>query len=190
MVNEGYLYTLIIKSNLYDQIKEAQKDNKGIVRILALKEGKAQCFSIDDQGVVFFGKRIMVPKDHELRRLILDEAHNSQLSIHPDNTKMYQDLKQRFWWTRMKREIAPYVAECDVCQRVKAEHLKLAGTLQPLPIPSWKWEVIGMDFITGFAKAFQGYDSIWVIVDRLTKSAHFLPVKASYTVKICGAISY
>jgi hypothetical protein len=184
MVMEGHLGALIIKSNLYDQIKEAQRNNKGMARIRTLmKEGKAQCFSCDDQGVLFFGKRIVVPKDHNLRCLILDEAHNSQFSIHPGSTKMFQDLKQRFWWTRMKREIARYVAECDVCQRVKAVHLKPTGTLQPLPIPSWKWENIGMDFITGLPKTIHGYDSIWVIVDRLTKSAHFLPVKTTYRAK-------
>jgi len=135
MVKKGYLATLTIKSDLYDQIKEAQKNNKGMARIRDLmKESKAKCFSIDDQGVLFFGKRIVVPKDLSLRHLILDEAHSSQFSIHPGSTKMYQDLKQKFWWTRMKQEIARYVAECDVCQRVKAEHLKPAGTLQPLPI--------------------------------------------------------
>jgi len=83
----------------------------------------------------------------------------------------------------MKREIASYVVECDVCQRVKAEHLKPAGTLQPLPIPSWKWENISMDFITGLPRTLHGYNAIWVIVDRLTKSAHFLPVKANYSVE-------
>jgi len=83
----------------------------------------------------------------------------------------------------MKREIVSYVAECDVCQRVKAEHLKPAGTLQPLPIPSWKWENISMDFITGLPRTLHGYNAIWVIVDRLTKSAHFLPVKANYSVE-------
>ena len=71
----------------------------------------------------------MVPKDFELRKQILDEAHLSRLSIHPGSNKMYQDLKQRFWWTRMKREIAKYVSECDICRRVKASHLKPAGTL-------------------------------------------------------------
>jgi hypothetical protein len=106
MVKEGYLGALIVKSDLYDQIKEAPKNNKGMAQIRALmKEGKAQDFSCDDQGVLFFGKRIVMPKDHNFRHLILDEAHNSQFSIHPGSTKMFQDLKQRFWWTRMKREI-------------------------------------------------------------------------------------
>ena len=96
---------------------------------------------------------------------------------------MYQDLKQRFWWTRMKREVAKYVSECDTCKRVKASHLKSAGPLQPLSIPSWKWEDISMDFIVGLPKTSKGYDSIWVIVDRLTNSAHFLPVKIIFMAK-------
>ncbi len=94
---------------------------------------------------------------------------------------MYQDLKQQFWWASMRREIAEYVALCDVCQRVKAEHQKPAGLLQPLKIPEWKWEEIGMDFITGLPRTSAGHDSIWVVVDRLTKVAHFIPVKTTYT---------
>jgi len=124
-----------------------------------------------------------VPKDFELRKQIFDEAHTSQLSIHHGSNKMYQDLKQQFWWTRMKREIAKYVSECDICRRVKASHLRPAGTLQPLSIPEWKWEDISMDFIVGLPRTQKGYDSIWVIVDRLTKAAHFLPVKTTYLTK-------
>jgi hypothetical protein len=122
----------------------------------------------------------VVPKVPELRQLILDEAHNTRFSIHPGSNKMYQDLKQRFWWTKMKIKIAKYVARCDTCRRVKVEHLKSAGMLQPLPIPSWKWEDISMNFITGLPKTSRGFDSIWVIVDRLTKSAHLVPVKTNY----------
>ncbi|WVZ71707.1 hypothetical protein U9M48_020259 [Paspalum notatum var. saurae] len=95
------------------------------------------------------------------------------------SNKMYQDLKQRFWWTRMKREIAKYVSECHVCKRVKADHLKPAGMLHPLNIPAWKWEDIHMDFVVGLPRTQKGYDSIWVIIDRFMKSAHFLPVKTS-----------
>ncbi|WVZ56554.1 hypothetical protein U9M48_007063, partial [Paspalum notatum var. saurae] len=101
--------------------------------------------------------------------------------MHPGSNKMYQDLKQRFWWTRMKREIAKYVSECHVCKRVKADHLKPAGMLHPLNIPAWKWEDIHMDFVVGLPRTQKGYDSIWVIIDRFTKSAHFIPVKTSYT---------
>ena len=80
----------------------------------------------------------------------------------------------------MKKEIAAYVARCDNCSRVKAIHLKSAGLLQPLSILGWKWEEISMDFITGLSMTQQGHDSIWVIVDRLTKSAHFVSVNTTY----------
>ena len=80
----------------------------------------------------------MVPKDHELRNQILDEAHSSKMSIHPGSSIMYQDLKTNFWWTKMKKEITAYVGRCDNCSRVKAIHLKYAGLLQPLPILGWK----------------------------------------------------
>jgi transposase InsO family protein len=80
----------------------------------------------------------------------------------------------------MKREIAEYVAVCDSCQRIKAEHHRPAGLLQPLQIPQWKWDEIGMDFIVGLPRTRTGYDSIWVVVDRLTKAAHFIPVKTTY----------
>ena len=95
---------------------------------------------------------------------------------------MYQDLKPCFWWTKMKKEIAAYDARCDNCNRVKAIHLKSAGLLQPLPIPGQKWEEISMDFIIGLPLTQQGHDSIWVIVDCLTQSAHFVPVNTRYLV--------
>jgi hypothetical protein len=114
-----------------------------------------------------------------LKQLILKEAHDTPYSIHPGGTKMYQDLKERFWWHGMKREIASYIARCDVCQRVKAKHQRPAGLLQPLKVPLWKWEEVGMDFITGLPMSNRGHDSIWVIVDRLTKVAHFIPVKTT-----------
>jgi hypothetical protein len=81
----------------------------------------------------------------------------------------------------MKREIARFVNECDVCRRVKAEHQRPAGVLQPLEIPEWKWDKIEMDFITGFPKSQKGNDAIFVVIDRLSKVAHFLPVKESIT---------
>ncbi|WVZ58672.1 hypothetical protein U9M48_008914, partial [Paspalum notatum var. saurae] len=109
---------------------------------------------------------------------------SSMFTMHQGSNKMCQDLKQKFWWTRMKREIAKYVSECDVCQRVKADHLKPAGMLQPLAVPAWKWEDIHMDFIVGLPRTQKGYDSIWVIIDRFTKSAHFIPVKTIYHAKI------
>jgi len=146
IVPYGFLSTLVVKPTLEDQIKASQKHARGIRHIKAnIASGKAKCFTLDDEGVVYFENRIVLPKNKNLRQLILKEAHESPLSIHPGGTKMYQDLRQRFWWTRMKREIAQFIAECDVCCRVKAEHQRPAGTLRPLPIPEWKWDKVSMD---------------------------------------------
>jgi hypothetical protein len=123
-----------------------------------------------------------VPDIESLRETILKEAHDSDYSIHPGSTKMYQDLKRKYWWYGLKRDVATHVAMCDVCQRVKAEHQRLAGLLHPLKIPEWKWEEIGINFITGLPRTSKGYDSIWVIVDRLAKVAHFILAKTTYKV--------
>ncbi|WVZ87924.1 hypothetical protein U9M48_034498 [Paspalum notatum var. saurae] len=111
------LYSLIIEPTIKDQIIVAQKQDKSMAHIReGLDEKKRACFTLDDQGVLWFKNRLVVPKDMELRKKILDEAHTSMFTMHPGSNKMYQDLKQKFWWTRMKREIAKYVSECDVCQ--------------------------------------------------------------------------
>jgi hypothetical protein len=123
-----------------------------------------------------------VPKDAEVRQQILDEAHLSRYCIHPESTNMYQDIKKYYWWTKMKIEIALYMARCDTRRCVKVVHMKTAGPLQSLPIPTWKWENNSMDFIMGLPKTAKGFDSIWVIIDRLTKIAHFLPIKTKYPV--------
>jgi hypothetical protein len=128
--------------------------------------GVAKCFHEDVDGVLWFKNRLVVPKDFELRLKIMDEAHCSRYYIHPRTNKMYQDLKKNFWWTRMMREIVKYVAECDTCQRIKADHLRPVGNLQPLSIPEWKWQDICMDFVVGLSRTSHQYDSIWVIVDH------------------------
>ncbi|WVZ59492.1 LOW QUALITY PROTEIN: hypothetical protein U9M48_009620 [Paspalum notatum var. saurae] len=177
---EAELYNLVLEPTIKDQIIAAQKQDKGMAHIRdEIDDKKKACFKLDEEGVLWFKNRLVVPKDMELRKKILDEAHTSMFTLHPGSNKMYQDLKQKFWWTRMKREIAKYVSECDVCQRVKADHLKPAGMLQPLAVPAWKWEDIHMDFIVGLPRTQKGYDSIWVIIDRFAKSAHFLPVKTN-----------
>ncbi|KAK1629550.1 hypothetical protein QYE76_003865 [Lolium multiflorum] len=113
--------------------------------------GKAPGFAEDEEGVLWYNGRLCVPSDSELKQVILQEAHDTLYSIHPGGTKMYQDLKEQFWWHGMKREIGSYIAKCDICQRVKAEHQRPAGLLQPLQIPEWKWDSVGMDFITEFS---------------------------------------
>jgi hypothetical protein len=108
----------------------AQIGDKGVqvIRdVLEQKVDKYKCFRQDNKGVLWFGDRLVVP--NELRKKILDEAHLSKFFMHPGSNKMYHDLRSLYWWTRMKREIAKYVSKCDTCQRIKASHLKVAGTL-------------------------------------------------------------
>jgi hypothetical protein len=186
IVSQGSLNHIAVEPILQDSIIRAQLHDKGVKIIkqqLAQGEEKYKCFQEDPKGILWFNERMVVPKNYQLRKQIMDEAHLSKFAVHPGSAKMYQDLKQNFWWTHMKREIAKYVSECDVCQRVKANHLRISGTLQPLPIPSWKWEDISMDFIVGLPNTSQKHDSIWVIVDRLTKTAHFLPIHTTYNAK-------
>ncbi|WVZ52002.1 LOW QUALITY PROTEIN: hypothetical protein U9M48_003098 [Paspalum notatum var. saurae] len=165
------LYNLIIEPTIKEQIITAQKQDKGMAFIRkGMDEKKRACFTLDDQGVLWFKNRLVVPKDMELRKRILDEAHTSMFTMHPGSNKMYQDSKRSFGGL-----IATYVSECDVCQRIKADHLKPAGMLQPLKVPARKWENIHMDFIVGLPPTRKGYDSIRVVIDRFTKAAHFLP---------------
>jgi hypothetical protein len=165
---------------LEDRIRKAQRLDAEMTG-LAERASKEQLPDLrtDEKGTLWFRNRICVPKG-EAQEVLLDEAHNSAYSIHPGSTMMYLDLKTRNWWRGMKKEIAQHVARCDTCQRTKAEHHRPAGLLQPLPVPKWKWEEIGMDFIIGLPRTQKGNDSIWVIIDRLTKVAHFIPVKTTF----------
>ncbi|GJW39858.1 reverse transcriptase domain-containing protein [Tanacetum coccineum] len=128
-------------------------------------------------GTLCLNNRSWLPCYGDLRTLIMHESHKSKYSIHPGSDKMYQDLKQLYWWPNMKANIATYVSKCLTCSKVKAEHQKPSGLLVQPEIPEWKWEKITMDFVTKLPKTTNGYDTIWVIVDRLTKSAHFLPMR-------------
>ncbi|GJZ83922.1 putative reverse transcriptase domain-containing protein [Tanacetum coccineum] len=121
--------------------------------------------------------RSWIPCFGDLRALIMHESHKLKYSIHLGSDKMYQDLKKLYWWPNMKAEIATYVSKCMTCAKVKAEYQKPSGLLVQPVIPIWKWKNITMDFVTKLPKTTSGQDTIWVIVDRLTKSAHFLPMK-------------
>jgi hypothetical protein len=94
--------------------------------------------------------------------------------------KMYQDLKEYYWCPGMKTDVANYVNKCLTCSKFKAEHQRPSVLLEQPKIPEWKWDHITMDFVTKFPRTSSGHDSIWVIVDRLTKSAHFIPIREDY----------
>ncbi|RVW45588.1 Transposon Ty3-I Gag-Pol polyprotein [Vitis vinifera] len=134
-----------------------------------VKRGSKPDFVLSDDEILRFGTRLCVPNDEDLRRELLEEAHCSKFAIHPGGTKMYKDLRQNYWWSGMKRDIAQFVAQRLVCQQVKAEHQRPVGSLQPLAIPEWKWEHITMDFVIGLPRTLGGNNAIWVIVDRVDK---------------------
>jgi hypothetical protein len=124
-----------------------------------MKTEPTKHFRVDEKGVLWFDDHLVVPKDREHKNQIMGEANLFKLSIYPGSSKMYQDLRPCFWWTKMKKEIATYIARCDTCCRVKAIHMKPVGLLQPLSVPDWKWEDISMDFITGLPTTPKGNDS-------------------------------
>nr|XP_016453594.1 PREDICTED: uncharacterized protein LOC107777939 [Nicotiana tabacum] len=147
--------------------------------------GKSKDMIIESESVLQTGDRLWVADVNGLRHAILEETHNSRYTIHPGSTKIYHDLKQFYWWEGMKKDVANFISNCLTYQQVKAEHQRPAGLLQQIEIPEWKWERITMNFVTGPPRTLRGYESVWVIVDRLTKSAHFLPVKTTY-----GGVSF
>ncbi|KAL0533473.1 hypothetical protein IC582_030313 [Cucumis melo] len=176
------LAQLTVQPTLRQRIIDAQSNDPYLVEKRGLAEaGQTAEFSLSSDGGLLFERRLCVPSDSAVKTELLSEAHSSPFSMHPGSTKMYQDLKRVYWWRNIKREVAEFVSKCLVCQQVKAPRQKPAGLLQPLSIPEWKWENVSMDFITGLPRTLRGFTVIWVVVDRLTKSAHFVPGKSTYT---------
>jgi hypothetical protein len=161
VVPHGRLNTIALIPTIKEDVIAAQRTYVGMGHIRQrLELGEAPCFRQDVDGVIWLKDRLVVPKNFELHRKIMHEAHCSRYSIHPGTNKMYQDLKKSFRWIRMKREIVKYVSKCDTRRMVKADHLRPAGNLQPLSIPKWKWKNIFMDFIVGLPRTSCEYNSI------------------------------
>jgi hypothetical protein len=182
---------ITLTPTLRDEIKDAPKNDEGMGHIKSrMQEGdlKVACFHEDAEGTLWFKERLVVPKKEALKKKILDEAHTSRYSIHPGSTKMYHGLRQQFWCTRMKCEAAHYVSECDTYQMIKADYMKPGQLLQPLSIPEWKWDDINIDFIVGLPLTAHKFDSIWVIIDRLSKFAHFIHVHTRYDAQMYAEI--
>ena len=123
--------------------------------------------------------RLCEPNIDNIRPNIIAEDHGSRYFIHPGSNKMYHYLKEIYWLKGMKRDISKFVEDYPNCKQVKAEHLKPGGLTQPIKIPTWKWETINMDFVVCLPRTRTLHDSIWVIVDRMPKSAHFIPLKST-----------
>ena len=169
---------------LYAELREKQQNDPKLRKIRAAKaQGRAGSFDIAEDGSMKFKGRWCVPNDPILKNEIMSEAHNTPYSVHPGGSKMYKDLKLSFWWPCMKKEVAEFVAKCLVCQKVKIEHQRPGGLLQPLPIPAWKFDSVSMDFVMGLPNAAGGLNAVWVIVDRLTKVARFIPMKKTWSME-------
>ena len=151
----GFLACVEARSSFLDKIKENQFTNEKLIWIRdKVLRGEDKEAKIDAEGIK---GRVCVPHVDDLIHTILTEAHISRNSIHPGATKMYRDLKQHFWWSRMKRDIVDFVSQCPNCQQVKYEHQRPGGTLQRMPILEWKWERIAMDFVVGLPKTMGKY---------------------------------
>ncbi|GKC43368.1 putative reverse transcriptase domain-containing protein [Tanacetum coccineum] len=173
--------SMTIHSSIKAKILEAQSEAfKDVNTPAEMLRGLDKQFERKEDGGLYFVERIWVPAYGNLRTLIMNEAHATKYSVHPGADKMYYDLRDIYWWPGMKKDIALYVSKCLTCSKVKAEHQKPSGLLQQPEIPEWKWENITMDFIVKLPRTSSGHDAIWVIVDRLTKSAHFLAVREDY----------
>ncbi|GJV21654.1 putative reverse transcriptase domain-containing protein, partial [Tanacetum coccineum] len=171
---------MTLHPKLPSQILEAQIEGIKEENIEAENlRGMDKEFEVRPDGTRCIKNRSWLPFFGSLRNLIMHESHKSNYSIHLGSNKMYQDLKKLYWWPNMKAIIAEYVGKCLTCTRVKAECQKPSGLLIQPKIPTWKWERITMDFVTKLPKTSSGHDTIWVIVDRLTKSTHFIPIKAT-----------
>ncbi|WMV32386.1 hypothetical protein MTR67_025771 [Solanum verrucosum] len=173
------LASIEVRATSIDEIKAKQLEDENLndlrKKTLIIK---AQDIILDAEGELSFKGKICVPRVGDLIQSLLTESHGSRYSIHLCVTKMYRDLKRLYWWSGMKKYITEFVAKCQNCQQIKYEHQRPIGLLQKMPISEWKWERIAMDFLVGLIGK---YDSIWVVVDRLTKSTHFIPGRTDYS---------
>ncbi|KAD7476939.1 hypothetical protein E3N88_00075 [Mikania micrantha] len=175
-------YSLVITPDFLNELKQAQQkglkeENVGFEHVFK----QVKNLEDNDHGIkVRFG-RMGVPRNEDIWSRIFYEAHKSRYSVHPGAMKMYQDLLKDYWWPGMKFNVMQYVNKCLTFAQVKVEHQKPYRYVQPLEVPEWKWEHITMDFITKLLRTAKRHDTIWVIVDRLKKSAHFLPIREMYT---------
>ncbi|GKC34522.1 putative reverse transcriptase domain-containing protein [Tanacetum coccineum] len=170
---------LIPKQILGAQIKALKPENleKEDVSGMIRKDIPKEKLEPRADGTLCLNDRSWLPCYGDLRSVVMHESHKSKYSVHPGSEKMYQDMKKLYWWPNIKADIATYVSKCLTYAKVKAEHQRPSGLLVQPAIPEWKWDNITMDFITKLPKSSQGFDTILVIMDQLTKSAHFLLIR-------------
>ena len=149
--NGALLAQLRVIPDLKQMIVNAHKDDAKLQEIVQLvNTGDNTDYAIDESGGLWYKSRLCVLNVMDLRKNILYESHNTIFTMHPRVNKMYQDMKQYYWWRGMKKDISEYVSKCLTCQQVKAKYQVPSGLLNPLPIPQWKWDNITMDFVSRF----------------------------------------
>ncbi|GKE79912.1 putative reverse transcriptase domain-containing protein, partial [Tanacetum coccineum] len=156
--------------------KEQVKPKRVLAMAMTIQTG-VKVMILASQDEAFNQENVLAERLHGL------DLHMERYSVHPGAEKMYYDLRDMYWWPGMKRDIATYVSKRLTCAKVKAEHQRLSGLLQQPEIPKWKWENITIDFLTKLPRTRNGHDAIWVVVDRLTKLAHFLAVREDFSTK-------
>ena len=171
--------------SLLSRVIESQGQDIEILSIRdRIQSGKCdEGWAIHTDGSLRYRGRVVIPQLADLREEILREFHCSHFSMHLGGTKMYHDLHHQYYWSGKKNRVGDFVHRCITCQQVKAEHQRPVGLLQPLKVVKWKWEHVTMDFVTHLPWTSRGHDTVWVIVDRLTKSTHFLVVRMTFTLE-------
>ncbi|KAJ4964701.1 hypothetical protein NE237_016550 [Protea cynaroides] len=192
--NQGFIHrfsnmfaAMKIIPDIIDEVKTAIKSDPYLRTVQDdIEKGRTNPeFTLDEEKVLKYKGRICVPETESLdiRHRLMKEVHTTIYSIHLESTKIYHDLKKLYWWRGMKADVAKFVSQCLNCQKVKAERQRSTGLLQPLLEPAWKWDCITMDFVIGLPLTPRVVDTVWVIVDCLTKIARFIPIRPQYTLE-------
>ena len=184
--SQGTLGSLVATPSLVSRVIESQGQDAEIVFIRdQVQSGTGdEGWTVHADGSLWYKGQVVIPQLTNLRDEILKEFHCSRFAVHPGGMKMYQDLRCQYYWSWMKRHVGDFVRPCLTCQQVKVEHQKPAGLLQLLEVAEWKWEHVTIDFVTHLPRTPQRHDAVWVIVDRLTKSADFLALRMTFTLQI------
>ena len=182
---QGTLGSLMATLSLLSRVIESQGQDAELVSIRdRVQSGTTdESWAIHTYGSLRYRERVVVPQLTDLREEILMKFHFFRFAVYLGGTKMYRDLRRQYYRSGMERHVGDFVRRCLTCQQVKAEHQRPTGLLHLLEIVEWKWEHITMEFVTHLPRTSQKHDTVWVIVDRLTKSAHFLAVRMTFTLE-------
>ena len=179
---QGTLGSLVATPSQLSKVIEFQGQDTKILSIMNRVQSDTgdEGWAIHTNGSLWYRGMVVVPQSADLRDEILREFHYSHFVVRLGGTKMYHDLRCHYWSGR-KKPVGDFARRCLTCHQVKAKHQRSTGLLQPLEVTKWKWEHITMDFVTHLPRTSQGHDAVWVIVDQLTKLAHFITVQMTFT---------